>query len=548
MSPLALTPQPDPRPSRIWLYLILWIAWLAPGLVGHDPWKPDEAYIFGVVHEMGETGDWIVPRLAGEPFLENPPFYYMVAAFFANLFAPWLEPHDGARLASGLFMGLTLLFLGFAGRELYGRSYGWVAAMALVGCVGLLVRAHQIITEVAALSGLAAAFYGMALALRRPYTAGPLIGTGAGVAFLANGAVPLAIAITTALVLPVLFAAWRTRAYLLALLFGGLLLTPWIAIWPYALYQHSSALFERWLWHYALGELLGGAAETNRWYYLGILPWYAWPVLPMALWVLWYEGRPGLSKPGIQLPLTAFAVTLGLLSAAAELQELRALPLLLPLSLLAAASVDSLKRGAAAALDWFGIMTFGVFAALMWVGWIALVTGRPAAIVRELADIQPELPANFGWGAFALSLLTSLLWLALVSRIGRSNRRALINWAGGITLIWILAMSLWLPFIETTKSYRATFVSLRHAIPQHYDCIASRGLGDSQRALLKYFSGIVTRRLETQPAAECILVLVQGRAAQPAPLPPGKWKAIWEGSRPGDKTERYRLFERERSQ
>ena len=44
----------------------LCLAWILPGLIGHDPWKPDEAYTFGVVYELLNGGSWIVPHLAGE--------------------------------------------------------------------------------------------------------------------------------------------------------------------------------------------------------------------------------------------------------------------------------------------------------------------------------------------------------------------------------------------------------------------------------------------------------------------------------------------------
>jgi 4-amino-4-deoxy-L-arabinose transferase-like glycosyltransferase len=543
--PLSAATPDSPGRFRIWLYAILWTAWIVPGLIGHDPWKPDEAYIFGVVNHMLKSGDWIVPVLAGEPFLDHPPFYYLVAASVAKLFSRWMQPHDAARLASGGFMGLTLLFLAFAARELYGRSYGWIAAMALVGCVGLLVRAHQIITDVAMLAGLAAALNGLALASRRSVLAGIWLGSGAGMAFLSNGWTPLFIVLITGLALPVFFAAWRNRRVALALLFALLALAPWVAIWPYLLYARSPALFNLWLWPslaQSFATLPARVAEYG--YYFGILPWYAWPVLPMALWTLWREGRQRLSNPAIQLPLTSFLASLVVLSVAQEVRELRALPLLLPLSLLASASVDSLRRGAAAALDWFGIMTFGVFAVLMWVGWVALLTGSPEIIAAELARIQPQSTTRFSAGAFALSLVASLLWLALVWRIGRSNRRALINWAAGITLVWILAMTLWLPFIETTKSYRSMIASLKQALPDSHGCIASRGLGESQRALLEYFAGIVTEREERTPVAKCELFLFQGRTPQTPLLPPGQWRQIWEGSRPGDKDERYRLYQR----
>src|SRR5215471_1180472 len=63
--------------------VVLVAAWILFGLVGHDPWKPDEAHNFGVVLELLRSHDWVVPTLAGEPWLEKPPLFYVVAATFA---------------------------------------------------------------------------------------------------------------------------------------------------------------------------------------------------------------------------------------------------------------------------------------------------------------------------------------------------------------------------------------------------------------------------------------------------------------------------------
>src|SRR5438309_5020008 len=51
------------------------VTYLLPGVVGHDPWKQDEAYTFGIVLHMLESGDWVVPTLAGQPFMEKPPLF-----------------------------------------------------------------------------------------------------------------------------------------------------------------------------------------------------------------------------------------------------------------------------------------------------------------------------------------------------------------------------------------------------------------------------------------------------------------------------------------
>src|SRR5437660_12241306 len=107
-------------PAGVW-FIALVAAWMLFGLVGHDPWKPDEAHYFGVVLDFLRRGDLIVPTLAGEPFVEKPPLFYIVAGLFATVGGAALPLHDAARLATGLFVGIALLFLALTGRDLYGR-------------------------------------------------------------------------------------------------------------------------------------------------------------------------------------------------------------------------------------------------------------------------------------------------------------------------------------------------------------------------------------------------------------------------------------------
>jgi len=55
------------------LLIVLFVIWMLPGLVGRDPWMNDEPYSFGLVNHIVKTNDWVVPTLAGEPFMEKPP-------------------------------------------------------------------------------------------------------------------------------------------------------------------------------------------------------------------------------------------------------------------------------------------------------------------------------------------------------------------------------------------------------------------------------------------------------------------------------------------
>ncbi|MEK7877762.1 MAG: glycosyltransferase family 39 protein, partial [Pseudomonadota bacterium] len=169
--------------ALLWIW-VLAAAWILPGLAGHDPWKPDEAYTFGLVYSLLQNGDWVVPMLAHEPFVEKPPLFYLSAAAIASILSPPFALHDAARLTTGLYMALTFAFIAGAAREIYGTNRGWLAALMLMGCVGILIRSHQLITDIPLLTGFAAGFYGLALALRRPTLGGFWLGTGVGIGFI----------------------------------------------------------------------------------------------------------------------------------------------------------------------------------------------------------------------------------------------------------------------------------------------------------------------------------------------------------------------------
>jgi len=533
--------------QRNLLVALFCAAWILPGLVGHDPWKPDEAYTFGVVYDLLKGGSWVVPTLAGEPFLDKPPLAYLAAAASAQVFSFLLPLHDAARLATGFWMAITFAFTAIAGRELYGTRYGAVSAVLLLGTFGLVVRSHQLITDVAMLSGFAMAYYGWALALRRPVAGGFWIGTGAGVAFLANGVLPPAILAIIALALPALGRAWRNRAYAIALAAAAAASAPWLAIWPSLLFRESPALLESWFWDANIGGYLGKAEpvpDIGTVHYLRILPWYAFPVWVLALWVLWRERLAGLAKPAILLPLAGFAVTFAVLSASADARELYALPLLPPLALLAVSAPERLRRGAANAWYWFSVMTFTLFIAVFWFYWSALELGVPARLHEHLHRLRPGYEPGLRWLPFSVALAYTLAWFGVVLSFKRSAMRPVAVWAAGMTAVWALTATLFIGWLDTAKSYRGMIAAMSAAMPQKYRCLSSRELGEPQRALLHYFAGIITEREESLARGRvCDLLLVQGKP-QYEIAPPGPWKKIWEGGRPGDKDERYRLYQR----
>ncbi|MBI2295013.1 MAG: hypothetical protein HYU76_02990 [Betaproteobacteria bacterium] len=264
----------------------------------------------------------------------------------------------------------------------------------------------------------------------------------------------------------------------------------------------------------------------------------------LVLWVLWRERLAGLAKPAIVLPLVGFLVTLGVLSGSADARELYALPLLLPLSLLAVPAPETLRRGAANAWYWFSAMAFTFFVAVFWFYWSGLELGIPARLHEHLHRIRPGYEPGFKWLPFSFALAYTLAWFAVLFSFKRSPMRPVVVWAAGMTAVWALTAILFIGWVDNAKSYRSMIAGMTAAMPKQYRCVSSRELGEPQRALLHYFAGIITEREEgIARSPNCDLLLVQGKPHEEF-APRGPWKKIWEGNRPGDKDERYRLYQR----
>ncbi len=528
------------------LAIVICVAWVLIGLVGHDPWKSDEAYTFGAAYRMLQTGDWTVPRIGDTPFLQTPPLVHYGAALTATVFSPFFALHDAARLSVGIWLGLLLVFTALTARELWGGNSSWVAPLMLIGCTGLLVRGHQLISAVVLLVALAIGIYGLALAPRRAHAGGAWLGVGLGMAFLASGvSEPLMLVLMT-LGMVIVSPRYRTGRFAQSAAVALAVAVPLLAIWPLALHATHPELFSQWSAQslQQLGDLLVLAEHEQQLYSLDVLPWFAWPAWIFALWSLWIEGKEGLSKREVQLPLVAFVAIFGYLTIAGEGRDVMALPMLLPLALLGSIAIDRLPRGALNAYYWFGIMVTTVFSLVAWVYFSAAQFGLPTRLAEHIFSLQPEYQAVTRIWSMLAAIIVTLLWFVLVFNIKRSPERPFILWAAGITAGWALAVLLLFHWIDARKTYRSMVAEMSAQMPQQYQCIISQGVGDAQRAMLYYFANIVTSQIYTRSGErKCDVLITQDRWDDDNTI--GEpWQLIWEGGRAGDRHERYRLFGR----
>jgi len=548
VDPTEVSPSGPYRAYKTAGLLLLAAAWVVLGLVGHGPWKFDDATSFGVAFEMAQRGDPVVPYLAGEPNLVRPPLLQALASVAIRALSPPLEPYNAARLTAGLLLAGILTVAALASREFSGRAFRWLPVLILIGSLGFWDRAHALSGELGVTLGVAAALYGFALALRRPIAGGAWLGMGMAIAFGSRGLQGPAWIAFTALLLPLVGDAWRTRAYAATAATAAVVAAALALPWIFALQARDPALFAQW-W---AGEQLEnyfsfmpGADDGDVTYQLRNLPWFAWPALPLAIWTLYTRGRGfngGLRQPGVEVPGILALVILGNLIVAPEMRVISALPLLVPLALIAALEVDTLTRGFSAFLDWFGILTFGLLTLLVWVFWIdARVNGMSSRVAVLFKDTEIGFQPTFHLGTILVAILLTALWIVLVRPARRSNRRAVLNWAAGVTVLWGLYSTIWLPYLDSRRSYKTMVESAAmHLLSP--GCVASRNLGEPQRALFHYYAGLVTERLETHPGSQCPLLLVQyGRLPAGPPALPG-WNILWDGARRGDETERYVLY------
>ena len=205
--------------------------------------------------------------------------------------------------------------------------------------------------------------------------------------------------------------------------------------------------------------------------------WFFWPAWPFAGWAI-YAWRRQWRSAHVLLPLLFTATFLVLAFFNPQKEETVLLSFLPPLAILAALGLPTMKRGAINAIDWFSVMTLTLCALFIWLAWFARHTGWPAGIARNATKLAPGFLPEFNIPVTAFAACATIGWFALVywrrSRQPSVLWRAVVLSTGGVILCWVLLATLWLPWINYSKSYAGIATEMATRIPDKNSCISTK--------------------------------------------------------------------------
>lgn len=531
------SPIPGQRPHPPLYWLLLWIsAWTLTGLIGHTPWRGDEAVQLALALDALNNGNWLAPELGRVAWLETPPLAVWWSAAALAAFAPWLAPHDAARLP-----GLLALLLAFWALLRWSlprlqRRDRWAAGLALFGAMALVIPAHSAAPELWTLAGFALLAAGLSRPDRRWIRTAVLLSSGLGLASLAGG-VQLWLAGVSAVIVVSLAAPKRSqhRAHLLGAVAGSIPLLLWAAG------LEGSGLLGQWLQADPFLAVLAGHAPPGGSFFIEIrgLLW-SWPLWPLALATLWHRRANLQADPRLLAPLAILGCALLIWWITPGGREARALALLAPLALLAGPGLLRLPRGQAQALHAFGIVLFMSLLGLLWLFWAGAHLGSPEPFASRVAKLLRDYDGAWESWQVVIGALASIGAALLVAGLRRSPLRPLLAWCIGASVTWLLVIVLGGHWLETRYSYRPMVIALAANWPASGCVGASANLRPAVAASLRAFTPHEV--LRGRKGRECEWVLAS-MTRQTARVPTDA-DVLWRGRRNGDRQEFHVLYRR----
>lgn len=558
-SPAIVAQHAVRRLPRLALWLFC-LAYVLPGFIGRDPWKREDITSFGFMSALaelfsGHTSSWLKPLLMGQTDPGAALLPYWLGAWAIQWAPAWIPPDAAVRIPFAALLILTMaatwygvyalarspsaqpVAFAFGGEAKpldYARAVADGGLLALIACLGLARLAHETSPALAQLGFTASLFFGLAnLATYRRAALGVVAISLPSLALSGAPATALLLGAGGALVMAFQYrSAMRVRmldvGLILLMCLACALLTYKLNLWRWRL--HSQGLYD--------------IQQMAR-----LFVWFLWPAWPLALWTMW-RWRLQLTQvwqhPHLALPLWFLTVTLGT-TALTGLSD-RALLLALPaLATLAAFALPTLERSVSALVDWFTLVFFSLCALTIWVVWLSMQTGWPAQPAANVARLAPGFEFSFSAPAFAVAVLASVAWIALVRwRAGRHRAalwKSLVLPAGGAALCWLLLMTLWLPLLNFGRGY-APLVSQVSRLIGPTACVNTHALTLSQAAAFGFHGRYRLIALGTPQTPNCPWLIADHLAVVQQPPPASQWRERETVFRPTDDGEAIVVYER----
>ncbi len=538
--------QPTDRDKAFWKRVALFALiaiWMLSGIFGRDPWKPDEPIFVGILHSMLTVGGdaWWSPEIGGLTIGGETPFIHWLNAAIAWLPNQIWPLHEAARIASVAWIAIATLCLALTARRWSAGHISYLAAIIFLGCLGLYDRAHSYLPENTLVATIAIALYGISELADRHNRATLLIALAGVLAFMSHGVFGLLIATAPGLCLAFAPVLSMHRVALARAFFFTCLLCAALSA---AFAARAPAVFSSWV-ESGAGLVLFDREHFAPFSYLTSLLWFAWPAWPIAVWTLVLRARGfagGWQRAEIIAPSVFFIAALVVTNAFAEPRTIHALFFLPPLVLLAAFGVDTIRRTWYAMIDWFGILVLGIAGVLIFVLSLALFLKWPPNVATWADKFVPNFVGHLPWFGYVIALIAFLIWIALVQPAHQHSRRALINWAGCVTFIWVVAQALLIEPANYRSSHRSVLEALNKQWPAS-GCVSGFDLPPSHIAMLDYTVGRRIEPVDDIGDVACEHLLIVRTRGEPL-IETNNFTLIFSGNRPGDRSEKIELLRR----
>ncbi len=502
--------------------LFLAIVVCLTGIVGHDLWLPDEPRDAAIALHMSHSGDYLIPRLGGKPFVEKPPLAFSIAAASAHTLGPWIGNTGAIRLTSALWALGTLGMIFLLMRRMEGTDAAVLSTVLAATMLGFVENFHWFRVDLALCFFVMAAvrcfgefYFGERRAML--VTAG-LLTSGA---FLSKGPVgPVFIGTAwLGMAIPWLVRRWRSPGKLqvewiahLGSLFAFLLPTAlWMGLFRY---YGGKALWDEWFWSNQTGRFSGTASQLGHQapheplFYFWTALQYTLPWTPGVLIWWWGAGRDlwhrrGLSPARIFL-LVWTVLAIVVLSVSVTKRDIYLAPLLPAFAMmLGEVFRDGMPK-------WVRIWLYSVLG----LGGLALLAmaASPWLVFLVPESVPAEVRSVLGLFAFR-NVFCAIAALAVAGLVGWGSRtHRMLRIMSAVAVMYIAFFAMFEKVLDPYIGVRARVQAFASKIdPEQRERIAGWGFQERTHGYFDYYLNWTVPQLRDERR---LVAVLKGRDPQ----------------------------------